>query len=465
MSYDTSILLDEATRGNLYQLLEDAIETSLREIEAKPVFPNSDVRVIRESLAHFDFSKAIDATQAFKFARDGMEKHHLRVSHPCYFGVFNPHPTVLGILAEALVAALNPQLASWTSAPFAIELEQHTLRKLAGLFGYAEDACEGTFTNGGTEANHTALLAALYRKFPEAIQKGLSSIDGLPTIYVTPETHHSFLKAARLSGLGSDSVREIDLSHLRVRILNDRQEGCIPFLIVGTAGTTSAGEIEPLSEIANVAEENDLWFHADAAWGGAAMVCPSMRPYLEGVSRADSITFDAHKWFNAPMTAGVYLSRRIGVLESTFRPGYTPYMPPSSQKSEKHQPYAESFGWSRRFNGLKVFLALAVSGWEGQEKIVAHQIEMGTLLKRKLIVSDWKILNETPLPVVCFTKPGLETQESVEAFAAKVAASGECWITTTNLRGVPALRAGIANFRTEEKHLDKLIEVLASVTI
>ena len=186
----------------------------------------------------------------------------------------------MGIAADALVAAFNPQLAAWSHSPFAIEVEQHLIRALGGQFGYDPESTDGAFASGGMEANHTAVLTALAHHFPEYAERGTRALTAQPTLYVSSEAHHSFLKAARMCGIGMDAVRlvqvgtdlRMDTAGLTSAIASDRQQGFLPFLIIGTAGTTNAGSIDPLDELADVAAHEHLWYHVDAAWGGAAVI-------------------------------------------------------------------------------------------------------------------------------------------------------------------------------------------------
>ncbi|MGH9843553.1 MAG: pyridoxal phosphate-dependent decarboxylase family protein [Blastocatellia bacterium] len=181
----------------------------------------------------------------------------------------------------------------------------------------------------------------------------------------------------------------------------DRGDGFAPFMVVATAGTTNAGIVEPIAEIADVAANEGLWFHVDAAWGGAAVLVPELRQVLEGIERADSITFDAHKWLSVPMAAGLYLTCHQDILNRTCRIT-TDYMPRDATGLDVIDPYVHSLQWSRRFIGLKVFLSLAVAGWDGYERTLRHQAAMGDLLRQRLVASKWKVINQTRLPVVCF---------------------------------------------------------------
>src|SRR3954464_3340495 len=386
------LMQDAETRRALWNRLIEAIETYLTRIGDARVAPALDGGAIREALAPFDFEQPVAPVAALDFAVDGLWRWQVHTPHPRYFGLFNPATTPMGIAADALVAAFNPQLAAWSHSPLATEVEQHLVRAFAGRFGFDPARTEGTFTSGGAEANHTALVTALNRAFPEVGRRGLVALRSQPILYVSPESHHSFLKAARLSGLGTEAVREVRMdSSLRMipedlaaKIEEDRSAGHNPFLVVATVGSTSAGAIDPVAEIAQVADEaGGLWLHLDAAWGGAAALVPELRPVLDGAARADSLTFDAHKWLSVPMGAGVYLTRHPGILERTFRVAAR-YMPREGSVLPVADPYAHSMQWSRRFIGLKLFLSLAVAGWQGYEEAIRRQTAMGDLLRERL---------------------------------------------------------------------------------
>jgi glutamate/tyrosine decarboxylase-like PLP-dependent enzyme len=374
----------------------------------------------------------------------------------------------MGIAADALVAAFNPQIAAWSHNPIAAEIEQHLVRAFGVRFGFEPSRIEGTFTSGGAEANHTALLTALMKAFPEVARRGMMALRSQPVLYVSPEAHHSFLKAARLSGLGMDAVREVRVDDklrmrpddLAARIAEDREEGLSPFLVVATVGSTGTGAADPVAELAQVAgEAGGLWLHVDAAWGGAAALVPELQGVLNGVGRADSVTFDAHKFLSVPMGAGMYIGRNPGMLERTFRVS-TGYMPKDGAGLSIADPYAHSLQWSRRFIGLKLFLSLAVAGWDGYAEAIRHQTAMGDLLRRRLGEEGWTVVNDTPLPLVCFVGAGPEgrTPAFVEGVAADVVGSGEAWISTVASREMgPALRACVTNYRTGPEDVEALI--------
>ena len=464
-------MLDENARVQLWRRVTEVIEDHVKKIPAHRVAPVLNLEEIRGALEPFDFERPLDALDAVDFAAKGMWQYQVHTPHPRYFGLFNPAPTTMGIAADALVAAFNPQIAAWSHSPFAAEVERHLVRAFGLKFGYEAEAIDGTFASGGAEANHTALLTALVNSFPRFAREGLRALPAQPVFYVTDQSHHSFLKAARLTGLGTDGVREIPISDdlkmntdaLASQIKRDRAEGFAPFMVVATAGTTNAGVIDPVEEIADVAHEEKLWLHTDAAWGGAVAIVSEMRSLLAGIERADSITFDAHKWLNVPMGAGIYITRHREILSRTCGI-YTDYMPRDAADLEIADPYAHSMQWSRRFTGLKVFLSLAVAGWEGYAEAIRHQTALGNLLREKLTASKWKVLNKTPLPVVCFVDEENgegNSADYLEKVVRELLSSGKAWISTTRLReGVTVLRACITNYRTEREDVQALVDAL-----
>lgn len=465
------LLLKTEERDLLWKRVIERIEDYIVQVDEYAVAPEINVTKLRSLLAEFDFNRALEPTEAVNFVADGMRRFQVHTSNPRYFGLFVPAPTTMGIAADALAAAFNPQLAAWSHSPFATEVEQHLVRAFAVRFGYDAASADGTFCSGGAEANHTALLAALVNQFADFDSKGLHSLAQQPVFYVSAQSHHSFIKAARFCGVGTNSVRQIktnpqfqmSIDDLETQIEIDRQNDFAPFFIVATVGTTSGGIVDDIRAIEKIAARENLWLHVDAAWGGAAALVPELREVLAGIERADSITFDPHKWLSLPMGAGLFLTRHAEILNRVCRVT-TEYMPQAAANSDLIDPFIHSLQWSRRFIGLKAFLSLAVAGWSGYETTIRHQTAMGDLLREELEKNDWKIINQTPLPVVCFVDGGSEEGRSeafLHAIASRVVASGEAWISTTKLApDVPVLRACITNYRTGESDVKSLVTSL-----
>lgn len=470
-SHFERLMLEPRVRDQVWSKIIERIEEYATRVNTTRVSPVLDPERIRSLLQPFDFEQALDPMEAVDFVVQGLWQHQVHTPHRRYFGLFNPAPTTMGIAADTLVAAFNPQMAAWSHSPLAAEIERHLIRSMGHRLGYDPSHTDGTFCSGGAEANHTAMLAALVSKFPQFARGGLRILESQPVLYVSNQAHHSFLKAARFCGLGTDAVREIpvngnlqmDTKGLSLQIAKDRDADVAPLMVVATAGTTGAGVIDPIVDTAEIAGQEGLWFHVDAAWGGAAALVPEFRPILEGIALADSITFDAHKWLSVPMGAGIFLTRHIDILDRTCRIT-ADYMPRDAAQLPINDPYTRSMQWSRRFIGLKVFLSLAVAGWEGYETSIRHQMEMGEFLRRELEGSQWKVINKTRLPVVCFADKKDERGESpsfLEAIAREVVSSGKAWISTTPLEGYTAvLRACITNYRTESEDIVALVQAL-----
>jgi glutamate/tyrosine decarboxylase-like PLP-dependent enzyme len=455
----------------LFDQLRDGFAALEAEIADGPIVPNVTVEQIRAHLgARYDFTRSIAIDEVIADVEDMLYNWQVQVTHPRYFGLFNPSVTLASVVADALVAMYNPQLANWRTSPAANEIERHTLAWLAGKFGLGKDSI-ATFTSGGTEANASAVLVALTCAFPAYGEYGLRSLSGEPTIYLTEETHHGFNKIAHMVGLGRRSLRIVDtdsnlkmnVDALRRRVDKDREEACRPFMVIGNAGTTAAGVIDPLAEIGDFCHKSGLWFHADAAWGGAAVVSSRLRPYLAGIETADSITCDAHKWFSVAMGCGMFFCRHREKVAQTFRATVT-YMPGKTvgQMADSYQtfdPLTHSAQWSRRFIGLKLFMTLAERGEAGLAGMLEHQLYMGQVLRDALQASGWRIVNSTPLPLVCFTRDGLNHTALLSALRERQIA----WMSEATLAGVTAIRACITSFKTTEHDIKWVVREMNCV--
>ncbi|HKC88597.1 MAG TPA: pyridoxal-dependent decarboxylase, partial [Blastocatellia bacterium] len=174
------LMLNDQTRAELWRRLIEVIESYLTKIDSARVAPKLDVEKIRAELAGRDFAEPTPAVEALDFVADAMWRFQVHTRHPRYFGLFNPASATMGIAADALVAAFNPQLAAWSHSPFAAEVERHLVREFGQKFGYDLSVADGVFTSGGSEANHTALLTALAIAFPEFGERGLRALAAQP---------------------------------------------------------------------------------------------------------------------------------------------------------------------------------------------------------------------------------------------------------------------------------------------
>lgn len=456
--------MDEAA----WQQLESEIEALRRDIRDLQVVQEVDASELRAHLQQrYSFEDPIDLPIVVRETAEMLRRWNVHVTHPRYFGLFNPSVLEGAVIGDALVAAFNPQLAAWSHAPAAQEIERHVLRHFAALLGFDPDRTAANYTSGGAEANLTAVLAAIAKLEPDTSRGGISALSRPFGIYLTEQSHHSFVKIARMTGLGTDCLREVgmtdglamDPASLRERMASDRADGWRPAVVIATAGTTSAGAIDPLEELHDVATDFGAWFHVDAAWGAAAVLSPRLRPLLRGIERADSVTWDAHKWLSVPMGAGMFFCRHPEALRQAFAVS-TSYMP-GPTGGDTADPYAVTTQWSRRATGLKVFVALAEIGTGGYGELIEHQAHMGDELRSLLDASGWILVNDTRLPLVCFTHPrirdgGVTTRQILDVIYRR----GHVWISDVLLGGESVFRACITSYRTEEEDLAVLVEEL-----
>jgi aromatic-L-amino-acid decarboxylase len=440
--------------------LRSIVATLEGQIANGPIVPNVTPQEIRSYLSsRYDFTKPMALDDVTADVERMMRTWQVQVTHPRYFGLFNPSVSVASVIADTLVAMYNPQLATWRTSPAANEIERHTLAWLTEKFGLPP-ATSASFTSGGAESNLSAVVVALTRAFPEYGDGGLRGLSASPTIYLTREAHDSFNKIAHMTGIGRAALRivatdrdlKMDVADLARRVAEDHRNGKAPFMVVGTAGTTAAGAIDPLPDLAAFCRSERLWLHVDAAWGGAAILSPRLRGHLAGIDAADSITCDAHKWFSVPMGAGMFFCRHPGVVAEAFR-AQTSYMP-GSTAGPVVDPYTTSVQWSRRFIGLKLFLALAQHGESGYVEMIEHQARMGDVLRDLIASSGWRVVNNTPLPLVCFTRDRLDAGR----FLASLYEQQIAWMSEVRLGGGPPIvRACITSFRTTESDVEWVV--------
>ncbi len=259
-----------------------------------PVAPTIDLDAFRNELAGFDFRAPVHLDRIIDWTVAQLERGVTQMTNPRYFGLFNPAPAYPAQCADRIAAAFNPQLATATTSPAAVEIEMHVIRAVAARAGLPPETT-GHFTSGGAEANYTALICALTRAEPRFSESGARAFAGAPVFYVSRESHLAWFKIAHQAGIGRAAVRlvatdgtgRMDARALAATIDADRATGMIPVMIAATAGTTNAGMIDPLAPCREIADRFGLWFHVDAAWGGALIASDRLRRLLSGIEDAE----------------------------------------------------------------------------------------------------------------------------------------------------------------------------------
>ncbi|HVG38938.1 MAG TPA: pyridoxal-dependent decarboxylase [Pyrinomonadaceae bacterium] len=404
--------------------------------------------------------------------------HAMHIPSPRYYGLFNPTPLPIAVWADALCSALNQNGAAWRNSPSASLVEDRVLHWLCELIGYGELAY-GTLTSGGSEANLVALKCARDNAHQSIRGRGVRSGDAELVVYVSELAHYSLDKSVDILGLGRENLRSIrtdeahhiDLGSLVQEIEKDKHEGRRPCCLVGVAGATSNGAIDPLDELARVAREYKLWFHVDAAYGGALAFSAAHKHLLRGIELADSVTIDPHKWMFVPFACGAVLLREGGaMLRNSF--DVTPEYLSEKREGGADVPY-DFFRYgqlgTRRFNALKCWMAIKFLGVVGYAEIIERQIELTRYFAARLRDTPFfELVGGVETAVCCFRwrPPKLNETDAAaldecqHRLQQRVEKSGEAWISTTVLKKRRVLRVNVNSILTSRRHLDDLLELL-----
>ena len=409
--------------------------------------------------------------------------HSLFNGHPRFWGFITSSPAPIGMLGDLLAAAVNPNGGAYVLSPVATEIERQTVRWVAELLGYATN-CGGIMVSGGNMANMVAFLAARRARAPwDVRQEGLGGAPARLVVYASTEAHTWLQKAADLFGLGLTSIRWIETdadqrlkaAELEQAIIDDRKNGRMPFMVIGTAGTVSTGAVDPLVDIAALCRTHDLWFHVDGAYGAPAAVLPEATADLKAISLADSIAVDPHKWLYAPLEAGCTLVRNAQHLHDAFafHPRYYAFADGGSiEPPTNFHEYGPQN--SRGFRALKVWLALRQVGRAGYERMIHDDIALARAMYDA--VSRHPDLE----PFTChlsiatfrYVPPGIDrnaatAQEYLDELNARIVErlqlGGEMFVSNAIIRGRYLLRACIVNFRTTRADIEAVPGIVSRV--
>ena len=402
--------------------------------------------------------------------------------HPRFFGYVASPSTPVGAFADLIASALNQNVTSWRSAPAATRIELTVVGWLGQLIGYDKNA-HGLLTSGGSLANLNAMLIAQRIKAgTETSRQGLWNAGQPMTIYASDQVHFSIVKAADVLGLGRDQVRlvktderfRLDVGALREHLTRDIQSGLRPFCVVANAGTVSTGAVDPISEIAEVAEEYGLWLHVDGAYGALAAMDDSKRSLFAGIERADSVSLDPHKWLYAPVDAGCLLFRDDVGVRSAYSANEADYIKVHERADEEAFAFWDyGIELSRRFRALKIWLMLRYYGTERIAAAITGDNRLAFELAESVSASeDFELLAPAVLSICCFryVPPALrqrlisgDEQERARAngelddlnarIMHSVQRGGRAYLSNATINGRYALRACITNFRTTSEDI------------
>jgi glutamate/tyrosine decarboxylase-like PLP-dependent enzyme len=400
--------------------------------------------------------------------RDGVFPHAAREPHPGFIAYVPSCPTFPAVLGDWLATGFNFFAGVWPVAAGPNEIELVVLDWFRQWLGMA-DGTGGLLTSGGSGANLTAMIAARHRA-----TAGDASIIAKLTVYASDQVHSSVTRAAWLAGIPRENVRllasddecRLRVDALRGAIASDRASGLTPLMVVANAGTTNTGSVDPMHEIAALCEQENVWMHVDAAYGGFAVLTDSGRRALAGIERADSVTLDPHKWLFVPFECGCLLVRDPQRLKSAFQilPEYLADVQ-GGHEAVNFADYGEQL--TRYSRAIKVWMSVRYFGTDA----IRDAIDRGMMLARRLEerireTPELEIVSPARFGIVCFrARPRQVDAADLDALnervLARVVGEGRYFISSTRLRGAFSLRACILGFRTAEEDVDGLVRAVA----
>ena len=399
--------------------------------------------------------KAMPANEVLDFVMKNVIPNSNVISHPKSYS-FVPGPSnFISTMADSLATGFNIFSGGWIVSPAAAELEIVTMNWLLKIFDFPVKQGGGIFTSGGSMANLTALVTARRIKCGDDFSKAV--------IYLSDQAHSSNIKAIRVLGFKKEQIRivptdidfKISINKLKNEIAKDKLLGLQPFCFIASAGTTNTGTVDPLNDIADICEDENLWFHIDGAYGGAAILSDKGARALRGIERADSLTVDPHKWFFQPYEIGCLLVKDSTWLSNTFseKPEYLRDI--EGNESEINF-YDYGIQLTRRFRALKFYMSIKTYGLDAFRKAVSYNIELTDRVEAMLRESrNWEIISPATLAVINFRYNPLginltekEIDELNQQISQKVMESKEALLVTTILNKQVVLRMCLINPKT-----------------
>src|SRR5262249_23367063 len=369
---------------------------------------------------------------------------HTRPQNGRFFGYVLGSAEPVAALGDFVASVLNQNMTAWRSAPAGVTIERTVVRWLAQAIGCG--GFSGTLTGGGSAANLMALAMARESRVP-VNDRGMFG-SNKAVIYASGQVHMSIPRAVAMLGIGRENLRYVDCddayrmlpSALERAIAEDKSRGHKPIAIVASAGTVNTGSIDPLPEIAAFARAADLWLHVDGAYGAlAALAAPEK---FRGLSEADSISLDAHKWLFQPLDCGCLLYRDPEIARQTFTYTGTYAKQLSFDPIEGFAFFEESMELSRRFRALKLWLSLRFHGLQAFRDAIRLNLDQAQRLAAAVKSrAELELVGPVELSAVCFRH--LVSDRTIEdernrfnlALLKKIVGRGNIYLSNAELKG------------------------------
>lgn len=412
----------------------------------------------------------------------------IRIGNPRFLGWILSSGTIIGAFADGIASTLNQNVAV-SGAGMATALELLVIDWIKEIIDYDSNAA-GILLSGGSMANLTALATARNVTADFDVKTEGLQQDKNMVMYVSEEVHMSVLKAADILGIGINNIHRVkvddkfrlDTNDLKTKIIEDVNHHMFPFCVVATAGTVNTGAIDPLEPIADICKQYDLWFHVDAAYGGFAALSPQLKPLLKGITRADSVAIDPHKWLFIPFEAGCVLVKNPSHMKQTFSIN-APYVHMTNTTSISNEDVDFSdYGLqlSRQFRALKIWMSLKQYGIEKYKRLINQNINLANYMSALVEESsDFEVASPVTLSVFCFRyfpehlrqkyQEVDQLQEGkIEEYlnqlnyviAEKMRTDQRAVLSSTVLGDKYVLRACIVNYRTTKQDIKDILTIV-----
>lgn len=376
------------------------------------------------------------------------------------WGGFN----VAAFSGEVIATLVNNSMYTYELSPYATLVEQALIRRMCEIVGFSEG--NGTLTTGGSNGNMIGMMCARYRIDPLGQQRGYD-VKNL-VCFVSEESHYSVLMAANVLGIGFDNVIKVacdDDGRMRCDKLIEEIERCkknnqIPFCVVATAATTVRGAFDPIKEISRLCEENEIWLHVDAAWGGSCLFSTKYRGLMDGIELADSVCWDAHKMMGVPLVCSAFLIKNPEILRKICAHGDSAHYL-FHQDAENIDLGRISLQCGRRNDALKLFLSWRDKGDAGWARLVESYMGLADYLEDMIKKeSSLEMMSSRDWTNVClrFTSEGIDHNDVNKQIRDRIIKSGNYMISQSNIGDNVILRPVIANPAINIKHLNGLVE-------
>ncbi|MCU0243183.1 MAG: pyridoxal-dependent decarboxylase [Acidobacteria bacterium] len=390
--------------------------------------------------------------------------------HPGWFAYFPANNSPASVLAELLTAGLGAQCMSWQTSPAATELEEVVCDWLRQMIGLPE-GFTGVIQDSASSATLCALLSA--RERATGFEANESGARAPLAVYASNEVHSSAEKGVKIAGYGRRNLRRVPTdarfamvpAKLEEAILEDKAAGLVPALVMGTAGTTSSGAVDPLRAIGEICRRHGVWFHVDAAWAGTAALLPEARWVLDGAELADSLVFNPHKWMLTNFDCSAYFVRDPGALVRALEINPEYLKTGADAKVKNLRDWGIPLG--RRFRALKLWFVIRGYGVEGLQAMVREHLRLAGLVKEWVEADPrFELMAPADLALVCFRLNGGRDEAGLDElnrrFLERVNAAGPVHMTHTSLGGKFTVRLVVGQRTTEERHVRAAWDILSA---